>query len=338
MRKLILLLILVILVNCASEKASIKSPLSSTEIKKMSAAKSFEEIFEMESTIQLSTAADCAIALITDAVVDAKGNYIVADGWQRRAVYIFSPDGKFIKELGRKGQGPGEYSTPVSLEISSKKEIWVADYMANRIIIYDESFNFERFMSCKPRVYHFLHLSSHDEIYMYSGSVNPFHPVIFNTIHKYDPQGEEIFSFAPLPGETLNIKFSAVQDGMTIDRDDFIYEMNPLYYNIRKFSSDGKMIKAFSRKTNLFKVITKEGETPIIICGPYYLEKGLIIAQVSKHLEIYDTEGNFIVGELPFSQKIIAAKGNRLYVEQWEEKNRSEIQLNPKIICYKLKI
>jgi hypothetical protein len=172
---------------------------------------------------------------------------------------------------------------------------------------------------------------------MYRSQANPLKPDTSDTIFRYDDQGNKIDSFAPFPKEALKVKFWAGQDGMTIGKDDFVYEMNPLYYNIRKFSPEGELIASFFRKTRLFKVITEEVKTPIIVYGPYYLERGLIICHVNKHLEIYDTNGHFIVGELPFTQRIVGVHGNRLYTELWENEEEDRIQLNPKIICYELK-
>ncbi len=341
MRRFTLLMSLILFVSCASEKALMDSPLTPPEIQKLQNAKTIEDIFDTESEIQLATNAECAIALITDMEIDASGNYIVADGWQQRAVFIFGPDGKFLKELGKQGQGPGEYSTPVSVDINSKQEIWVADPSASRIHVYDKNFNFIRSIFCKPRIHYFIHLNSRDEIFVYSGysgAVFPFRRESYNTIRKYDDQGKEIHSFAPLPEEVLDINFSSTQDGMTIDKNDFIYEMNPLHYNIRKFTPEGNLVKSFTRKTRLFKIITEDGQTPIIVYGPYYLDKGLIMAQVSEHLEIYDTEGNFLAGELPFSFKIIGTHGNCLLIRHWEESKKPEDQPNPKIIWLKLKI
>jgi len=338
MRKLVIFMSLIIFMSCVSEKATIDSPLTPSEIQKLQNAKTIEDIFGKESEIQLATSAECAIALITDMEIDAKGNYIVADGWQQKAVFIFGPDGKFMKELGKQGQGPGEYSTPVSIDINSKQEILVADYLSSRIHVYDKNFNFIRSIFCKPRIHYFIHLNSRDEIFMYSGAVLPFRRESYNTILKYDDQGKTIHSFAPLPEEVLDVKFSATQDGMTIDRNDFIYEMNPLHYNIRKFTPEGDLVKSFTRKTRLFKIITEDGQAPIIVYGPYYLDKGLIIAQVSDHLEIYDTKGNFMAGEIPFSSKIIGTHGNCFLIESWEESKKPEEQPNPKIIWLKLKI
>jgi hypothetical protein len=308
-----------------------------TDIQELSSAKSVEDVFQIISETELQTTPDCPIAHITDMEIDTKGNFIVADGWQSIGVYVFDRDGKFVKELGRKGQGPGEYANPVSLEISRDGDIWVADFGNNRISIYSKDLDFKDQILCRPRILYFIHLNSRNEIYMYRSQANPIKPNTSDTIFRYDGQGNKISSFAPFPKEALNVKFWAGQDGMTIGKDDSIYEMNPLYYNIRKFSPEGDLIGSFSRKTKLFKVITKEGITPIVVYGPFYLDKGLIIAHVNKHLEIYDSNGQFIVGEIPFSQRIIGVHGNRLYTELWADEEEGDLQLNPRIICYQLK-
>ena len=336
MHKLILILSLLIFIDCSNDKSTIESPLSSTEIKKLSAAKTFGDIFEKVAEVQLSTDIDHAISLITDMKIDNTGNFIIADGWQSKAVFVFGPDGHFIKELGRQGQGPGEYSTPVSVALNRNGDIFVVDYLNNRINIYGKDYNFQRSIIPKSRIKHFIRINNSDEIFLYTGAKHPFRKDIYDTIHKLDSTGNTIVSFAPFPGEVLDVNMSAAQNGMTIDKNNFIFEMNPLFYNIRKYSSSGELIKSFSRETSLFKIVTDEKESPIIVYGPYYLEKGLIMAKVNNHLEIYDTEGIFLVGELPYDKNIICAQGNSIYLEKWDEESAD--QLNPKIIQYRLKI
>jgi hypothetical protein len=305
----------------------------------MSSAKKFDDIFKRVSEVQLATNSDCLISLITDIAIDKNGNFIIADGWQSKAVFIFGPDGSFIRELGRQGQGPGEYTTPVSLDIGCNGDIYVVDYLNNRINVYDENFDFKQTIVIQQsRIKHFIRLNKHDEFFLYSGA----NELIFgatrvsNTIYKYDRRGKLLFSFALFPEEVAEVKFFSAHNGMTIGDDDFIYEMNPLYYNIRKFSPEGKLINSFTRETSLFKIITEENKSPIIVHGPYYLEKGLIMANVSEHLEIYDTEGNFIVGNLPFSKKILGTNDNSIYVEQWPEEDVQTELSNPKLICFQL--
>jgi hypothetical protein len=318
-------------------QAQLKSPLDSDEFKNLSSAKRLEDVFEVKSKIQLETSAESAISYITDMEIDSRDNFIIADGWQSKGVYIFSSNGSFLKELGRQGQGPGEYLYPVSIDINKNGDIWVADYGGNRINIYAKDFKFVRSIIGRTKLLHYLNINSKDEIYMYRSVDNPLRPSTADTIFRYDAEGRKISSFAPFPEEVLLVKFWSGQDGMAIDKDDFVYELNPLLYRIQKFSPQGELIVSFSRKTKLFKIITKEGESPIIVYGPFVLDKGLVIAHVSECLEIYDTCGNFIVGEIPFSQRIDCTHEDSLYTEVWKEEGKGEIQLNPQIIRYKLK-
>jgi len=46
---------------------------------------------------------------VIDVEVDSKGNIFVLD-WKNRTVKKFDNKGKFICDIGKKGQGPGEYS------------------------------------------------------------------------------------------------------------------------------------------------------------------------------------------------------------------------------------
>jgi hypothetical protein len=297
-------------------------------------AKTVEDAFEKVSDIQLETLPECAISFITDLAVDTEGRYLIADGWQSRGVYIFSREGKFIRELGRRGQGPGEYQTPVSIAVGANRDVWVADFSGNRISVYDKEWRFKRAILGQPRILYFLHLNSKDEIYMYRSQANPLKPDTSDTIFRYDRDGRKISSFAPFPEEALKVKFWAGNDGMDIDKDDFIYEMNPLFYRIRKFAPDGSHITSFARTTKLFRIVTKEGMTPLIVNGPFCLEKGFIIAQVNKHLEIYDTGGHFVVGEIPFSRRIIGSRGNCLYAEASDDD--ANLEGNPRILAYRL--
>jgi hypothetical protein len=169
---------------------------------------------------------------------------------------------------------------------------------------------------------------------MYRSQANPMKPDTSDTIFRYDGDGRKISSFAPFPEEALKVKFWSGTDGMDIGKNDIIYEMNPLFYRIRKFTPDGSHVASFTRKTKIFRLVIKEGETPFIVNGPFYLENGFIVAQVNNHLEIYDTGGQFIVGEIPFSHRIIESMGNYLYAESSDKDANPEA--NPRILAYKL--
>lgn len=123
---------------------------------------------------------------------------------------------------------------------------------------------------------------------------------------------------------------------MAIDKDDSIYEMNPLFYRIRKYTSDGQPVKSFVNPH--FKQPEQKVGHWVVLNGPYYLEKGLLIVQLQNHLDIFDTEGNFLAGSIPLSLNIIYSDGNSIYLEKWEEPQSGEQFPNPVIISYKLKL
>jgi len=322
--------------DCRRQEESFASPLSKSEVQAISSAKSVAEIFDGPREVQLETNAGCAIANITDLDVDAKGNFIIADGWRLHQVFTFSSDGRFIKILGRIGQGPGEYSTPVGVAVNSEGAILVSDYLRNQIIIFDRDYQYQRSLPGKPRIQYFVHVNTKGEIYTYSGTVGPGRREVFNTVHKLDRDGAEVLSFAPVPQAVLDMNFSAVDDGMTIDKDDFVYEMNPVHYQVRKYTVDGKLVGFFTNPH--YRDERRDGESPAILNGPHYLEKGLIVVQRGNVIDIFDTLGNFLAGDIPFSLKIVAARGNTLYCVQWDETAAQKTQANPKIICYELRL
>ena len=63
----------------------------------------------------------------TDVAVAQNGDIFVADGHVNNRIVKFSKDGKFIKEWGKKGTGPGEFNLPHSIFFDSRGRLLVAD-------------------------------------------------------------------------------------------------------------------------------------------------------------------------------------------------------------------
>jgi DNA-binding beta-propeller fold protein YncE len=53
-------------------------------------------------------------------------------------IYFFSNTGKFIKKIGRKGQGPGEFLGIKTMDIDKDGNIYVLDYRNSRMSIFDK--------------------------------------------------------------------------------------------------------------------------------------------------------------------------------------------------------
>jgi len=74
---------------------------------------------------------------VSDIAVDPSQSKIyVADSGNNR-VAIFDFQGKFLGTIGKKGQGPGEFSRPTGVFVDSDSKLIVADFDNNRLQIFD---------------------------------------------------------------------------------------------------------------------------------------------------------------------------------------------------------
>lgn len=78
--------------------------------------------------------------------IDTSGNIYINDAWSsndRGHLVKFSPKGKFLDDLYRQGEGPGEIQSMYDFALSDKK-VYVFDYMKRKIIVMEEDGAFVR--------------------------------------------------------------------------------------------------------------------------------------------------------------------------------------------------
>ncbi|UCC41269.1 MAG: 6-bladed beta-propeller [Candidatus Aminicenantes bacterium] len=79
---------------------------------------------------------------VSDIEVDLKRSMIyIADSGNHR-VLVFDFQGKLLKIIGKRGQGPAEFSKPTGIDILEDSGVAVADFDNRRIQIFDKSWNF----------------------------------------------------------------------------------------------------------------------------------------------------------------------------------------------------
>jgi sugar lactone lactonase YvrE len=81
----------------------------------------------------------------TDVVTAPNGDIFVTDSHRNgknNRVVKFDRTGKFIKEWGKKGSGPGEISEPHTIAMDSRGRLFVGDRENNRIQIFDQNGTF----------------------------------------------------------------------------------------------------------------------------------------------------------------------------------------------------
>ena len=81
----------------------------------------------------------------TDVVVAPAGDVFVTDSHRNgrnNRVVRFTRDGKYVREWGHKGSGPGEISEPHTIAMDSRGRLFVGDRENNRIQIFDQNGTF----------------------------------------------------------------------------------------------------------------------------------------------------------------------------------------------------
>ncbi len=77
----------------------------------------------------------------SDVAWDAAGDIFVADGSGPSRVAKFDKNGVYIKSWGGRGEAPGQFSTPHSIVVDAKENVYVADRGNKRIQVFDTNGN-----------------------------------------------------------------------------------------------------------------------------------------------------------------------------------------------------
>ena len=73
----------------------------------------------------------------SNVAVDKEGNVYVTDTLNNR-VEIFDPDGKFISQFGKHGDGPGYFARPKGIAVDGDGHIWVVDQYQDRVQVFNQ--------------------------------------------------------------------------------------------------------------------------------------------------------------------------------------------------------
>ena len=80
----------------------------------------------------------------TDVAIATDGSFYVSDGYRNSRVVKFSAAGHYLFSWGRKGDKPGEFNLPHSIELDSAGNVYVADRENSRIQVFDPKGKFLR--------------------------------------------------------------------------------------------------------------------------------------------------------------------------------------------------
>jgi len=134
----LLLLLLVSCQNRESWKGSIETRDGVTIVKNPREPMDWKSPVQLDEELTIGHPADDKEAVLSRPfciLVDDQGNIYVLD-IQDGNIKKYTTDGKFVMTIGRKGQGPGELQGPMSIRMTSEKELLVDCVISSRLVYF----------------------------------------------------------------------------------------------------------------------------------------------------------------------------------------------------------
>jgi DNA-binding beta-propeller fold protein YncE len=79
----------------------------------------------------------------TDVAWDAAGNIFVSDGYNNKRVVKFDKNGKFLKDFGSRGKGPGQFEDVHTIQVDHQGNVYVGDRANKRLSVFDNDGNYK---------------------------------------------------------------------------------------------------------------------------------------------------------------------------------------------------
>ena len=159
------------------------------------------------------------IGIIEDAYESENAYYIVSS----ETVYEYAKDGSFVRRIGAKGRGPGEYLNPQGIGMSGGR-LYVFDYNTQNILTYGEDGSFIASYSQSALMNSGIYLSSFffsgGDMILYASSNSPVQDML-----RWDAVTDELTAVSERSREMLPEEVVMGKNYIFGDRD------NPFIYN-----------------------------------------------------------------------------------------------------------
>ncbi|MEJ2722601.1 MAG: 6-bladed beta-propeller [bacterium] len=276
---------------------------------------------------------------ISDIVVDSRGLVYVADQAQSM-VLVYDDNGSFVRQIGREGEGPGEFNRPDALALDARDELFVAD--ARNVSIFDSTRTFvTRFnQNLGGGLARGMVLCGTEYVFL-----SCFEVWDQKIIHKFSRDGTKLLSFCEsyAAGSGEDFRVEQVYAGGPIDMDPqgrICYsQLTP--YQIRKFSDLGSLVMIIDRE-NEFMVqpeVIRDGDMmrfsmPTASYGFRVLSDGTMINSIlvarddqeirtmpGSFIDVFRADGQLLgsIAIKPTSWLLGKDAADRLYFVQYSE-------------------
>ncbi len=194
-----------------------------------------------------------AFNMPNDLDVDAQGRLYVLDAGNHR-IQVFDRDGKYVKTIGRRGQGPGEFNMPSSISLDRAGNLYVVESGPGRVQVFAPDGKILKTLKMPETGISNAHILSSGQI-LSAGSGAAFRMMRMSSDDKekavaspallkiFDADGKAVREFGQRNsyGEYM-LDDMANTTLSSIDGSDHVFLVFPYQNRVDKYSSEGKLL------------------------------------------------------------------------------------------------
>ena len=269
--------------------------------------------------------------------IDSLGNIYIVD-IRDAQVKEFDKDGKFVKTIGRKGQGPGEFNMPdMVLFNDTSRTFYVLDLLTRRFSLFDLDGHFIRYVPVQAEIILRADIDSKGHLY-YSSTSYATRQI---SVNKCDADMKVIASYGayPLAGADNPV---GPRLHWTVGLKDEVIIGFPKTYELLIYDGNGKLLKKIIRTYDPVKLTKEEMEEAIRSVPPtktpaiseYHSAYDGVFVDDDGHLfvrtwerqpinnsclyDVFDAEGRFMA-KVIFKGRPVLIKQKKLYSLEEDE-------------------
>ncbi|MFZ2054397.1 MAG: 6-bladed beta-propeller [Candidatus Aminicenantales bacterium] len=193
-------------------------------------------------------------------VVGADGAVFALD-FKEQKIKVFDRTGKFLRAIGKPGQGPGELGMASGIQLTADNTLIVADATNRRLALFKPSGEFIKNipMSGTLGLANILLDGKGNSIGQEMGFADG-NAQMFVEIKKFDPDLKPLFTLDkiefpfPIPGSGTKMNILELMSVYQFDPADNIYYGRNVNYEIKVYSPEGKHIRTIQKEYDRVKV------------------------------------------------------------------------------------
>ena len=313
-----------------------------------------EDIFNIEEELSIGTTEgreEYLFSRIANIDVDSHENIYVLDN-KSPHLRVFDKNGEFIRTIGRKGQGPGEFQSPSFIQITPQEEVMVLDLVSRRLSLFSLEGEYLRQISTARITYPIISIKI-DPVGNIIGKLMPW-PSLGGgwELKKFDSNLELLEMICKTkfdePDKGRGIRAMRPSLYFAINKEGNVTWGDSSLYELKVLNLEGKLIRRIIKDSNPVEITEKDKERfkesykRIINRGykllfPKYFPifhsisidwEGRVFVGTYERIEIgedyfyydvFDPEGRYMA-KIPLKHQPIVFKKNKLYtVEEDEE-------------------